>query len=93
MNTGFEDWIKNNPEKFKEIQRDIMIDVYKIEVGKNIPLNFGGDKKLGKVLTEPDLELTFKVRIPDGIHNTRDVTIRAVDFEDDIFLGVEVIQP
>lgn len=93
MNTGFEDWIKNNPEKFKEIQRDIMIDVYRIEVGKNIPLNFGGDKKLGKVLTEPDLELTFSVRIPNGINKTQVVDVKAVDFEDDILLGVEVIQP
>lgn len=92
MNAGFEDWIKNNPEKFKEIQRDIMIDVYKIEVGKNIPLNFGGDKKLGKILTEPDLELIFSVRIPNGINKTQVVDVKAVDFEDDIFLGVEVIQ-
>lgn len=93
MNTGFENFETKHPEEFREIQRNVMIDVYGVLIGKLVSLDFGnGNVKLGKVLTEPDLDLIFLVRIPDGVNNTKNVRVQAIDFEDDISLGVEELK-
>ena len=93
MNTDFESFETIHPEKFRQIRRDVMVDVYGVIVNRFVSLNFGeGNIKLGKVLTEPDLDLVFMVKIPDGVNNTKNVKVQAVDFEDDLFLGVEELK-
>ena len=89
---GFNQYIIRNPRKFKEIQRAICIDVYGLIKGSLAGFIIENRIVVGRVLTEPDENLVFNIKIPDGKGKAKEVKVKATDFEDDMFLGVEILE-
>ena len=88
---GFENWALTHPEKFKELQRQIIVGLFDIVERGEVQLVVNGSLQEVKILTAPDLDLVFGIRRDNGSGALEDIWVKVVDPEKEI-LEVEMIK-
>ena len=89
---GFETYMEAHPDKVKSIVRDLIIDSYKMTLAGQVAVDWGEGQKLGIILKMPDSELNMTLFLPHGRNTGQVLKVRACDFEDDLVLGVEILE-
>ncbi len=89
---GFREYMEKHSDELKNISRQILVDVYGIAVNKLVPLRIDERQMLSRIIKEPDVNWIFEARIPDGVGKTKDVWLKAINTEDDLFLECAFIE-
>ena len=89
---SFESYMKANPEKVNAIVKQLVIDTYRMTSAVQVAVNYGEGPKVGIILKMPDNELNMTLFLPHGKGKGQVIKAKAVDFEDDLVLGIEITE-